>query len=186
MSYSWTFGDGSSASGSLTPSHTYSLYGTYTATLTATDSMGDVGRSTTVTVKDVAPTVTIGGPYSGTAGMAVVFAGSGSEPSSQETTSLTYLWNFGDARPVPRKIPRMSTPAPGSYSVSLKVTDASGLSTSASTTASVVADPPTVSAAPAKAATRGVPSSSAVPPAAASRSDLFLDVRRRHFRPAAR
>ena len=56
----------------------------------------------------MAPTVAIGGPYSGTAGEAIVFAGSGSEPSSQETSSLTYLWNFGDcATTLPRFFGRL-------------------------------------------------------------------------------
>ncbi len=64
LSDSWNFGDGSTATGSLTPSHTYSLYGTYTATLTVTDALGDTkSSSTTVTVNDVAPTVAIQDPH---------------------------------------------------------------------------------------------------------------------------
>src|SRR5262249_32228793 len=64
LNYAWNFGDGSTAAGLLKPSHTYGIYGTYTATLTVTDAIGQTAQSTTtVTVNDVAPTVSIGGPY---------------------------------------------------------------------------------------------------------------------------
>lgn len=50
-SYSWTFGDGNSATGA-TPSHTYSASGTYTVQLTVTDNEGatnSTSQSVTVT-----------------------------------------------------------------------------------------------------------------------------------------
>src|SRR5207237_8557566 len=40
LGYRWDFGDGGSASGTLTPSHTYADHGSYTATLTVTDAAG--------------------------------------------------------------------------------------------------------------------------------------------------
>jgi PKD repeat protein len=46
----WDFGDGSTAVGTLTPTHTYSSIGTYTVTLTLTDDDSDVGNDT-LTVK---------------------------------------------------------------------------------------------------------------------------------------
>jgi PKD repeat protein len=48
----WNFGDGQSASGTLTPTHTYALAGAYTATLTVTDSAGfAVSNTLTVNVQ---------------------------------------------------------------------------------------------------------------------------------------
>jgi PKD repeat protein len=49
-SYSWSFGDGHAASVS-NPSNTYAVAGTYTVTLTVTDSLGRTGTMTvTITV----------------------------------------------------------------------------------------------------------------------------------------
>ncbi|MBR7826455.1 PKD domain-containing protein [Actinospica sp. MGRD01-02] len=49
--YSWNFGDGSAVSTSQNPSHTYSAAGTYTATLTVTDSASPANTaSSTVTI----------------------------------------------------------------------------------------------------------------------------------------
>ena len=47
--YSWSFGDGSApVSGTATPSHTYATAGSYTVTLTVTDSAGATGTSSRV------------------------------------------------------------------------------------------------------------------------------------------
>src|SRR5262249_1402835 len=45
-SYSWNFGDGSATSTVQNPSHTYNTAGTYTATLTVTDSSAPVKTAT--------------------------------------------------------------------------------------------------------------------------------------------
>ena len=51
LTYAWNFGDGTTASGILDPTHTYLSAGTYTAQLTVTDALGIAAQSTvTVTV----------------------------------------------------------------------------------------------------------------------------------------
>ena len=55
-SYSWNFGDGSAANTNQNPSHTYSTAGTYSATLTVTDSSSPV-KSATSTVSITASPV---------------------------------------------------------------------------------------------------------------------------------
>lgn len=51
--HTWTFGDGSSATGATPPAHTYASAGTYTVTLTVADALGATGtRSQQVTVAD--------------------------------------------------------------------------------------------------------------------------------------
>jgi PKD repeat protein len=68
VSYDWTFGDGTSATGATT-SHTYTAVGSYTATLFVTDDEGAVGSTTrTISVTKVTTTAS---PVSGPAGTAV-------------------------------------------------------------------------------------------------------------------
>jgi PKD repeat protein len=51
--YTWTFGDGSGASGSLTPSYIYATAGTFTVTLTVTNTCGTADVSHPITVQPV-------------------------------------------------------------------------------------------------------------------------------------
>jgi hypothetical protein len=62
MSYSWNFGDSSSATGPRV-SHTYTAAGTFLVTLTVTDDDGAVGN-TSLTVRVSSPTVVVNAPSS--------------------------------------------------------------------------------------------------------------------------
>ncbi|WP_329056243.1 PKD domain-containing protein [Amycolatopsis sp. NBC_01488] len=54
-SYSWNFGDGSAASTTQNPSHTYNSAGTYTATLTVTDSASPAKTATSTVQVTASP-----------------------------------------------------------------------------------------------------------------------------------
>ena len=54
VTYTWGFGDGGTGIGA-TISHTYTVAGSYTATVTATNSLGSVQAQTVVTVTNAAP-----------------------------------------------------------------------------------------------------------------------------------
>src|SRR5262249_30002660 len=122
LNYQWSFGDGTSASGTLTPTHTYTTFGTYTATLTVTDGQAHVASSSSqITVNNVAPTVSIGGPYSGVTGAAINFTSSVSDPDPRDT--FKYQWNFGDGSTSTLQNLSHTYATGGTFTVTLTVTD---------------------------------------------------------------
>jgi PKD repeat protein len=138
-SYAWNFGDGGTASGTLTPSYTYVNAGNYSATLTVTDAQGHSSQSsTTSAVRDVGPSASAGGPYSATTGTAVMFSGSATDPSPADTTSgFAYAWNFGDGTTGTGQSPSHAYAVPGSYTVTVTATELAGDRRSATATAAV-------------------------------------------------
>ena len=123
----WDFGDGSSDSGSLTPSHSYADNGVYTVTLTVADDDGGVGTDTlAVTINNAAPTVSAGADQKANEGDEVAFSGSFSDASPADTH--TAVWNFGDGSPeVSGSLTPLHTYGDnGIYTVTLKVTDDDG------------------------------------------------------------
>ena len=157
LSFAWNFGDGSSGTGA-SPSHTYAAAGSYTATVTVTNTAGlSSTASAKVTISALAPPVAVAnGPYSGTVGQAVTFSAAGS--SSPRNQPLTYAWNFGDGTTGTGASPTHTYTAAKAYPVTLTVTDTSGLSGTASTTATITAkaaQPPVANAGGPYTATAG-------------------------------
>jgi PKD repeat protein len=139
LSYAWGFGDGGTASGTLSPTHVYQEAGSYTVTLTVTDSLGRSSQSTTTAaVAEVTPTAGAGGPYSGTAGSAVSFSGSGTD-SPVDQPGLQYAWAFGDGGTGSGQSPTHTYSTAGTYTTTLTVTDPDGLTASSSATVTVSA-----------------------------------------------
>jgi YD repeat-containing protein len=81
------------------------------------------------------PVANAGGPYSGTAGAAVQFNGTGSFDPDGSITS--YQWNFGDSTSGSGSLPTHAYAAAGVYTVSLTVTENAGATASASTSANI-------------------------------------------------
>ena len=133
LSYAWTFGDGSIGTG-VAPNHIYQFGGTFTVTLTVSDGHGGSDTATataTVTELNDVPTADAGGPYSGTVDQPVMFDASDSSDFDNEDGSgandqvLTYTWNFGDGLNMSTSNPSATHTyaAPGSFDVTLTVSD---------------------------------------------------------------
>jgi hypothetical protein len=125
----WDFGDGSTASGTTTPSHVYADDGIYTVTMTVTDDDGGVGSdSLVVEVKNVPPVVNPGdaGPdQTVKQGDIVNFAGTFTDPGNGDDHTIT--WNFGDGGSASGSLtPTHVYDNPGIYVVTFTVEDDDG------------------------------------------------------------
>jgi len=149
-SYAWSFGDGGTST-QQNPSHTYASAGNFTATLVVTDNAGATGSAAvSITVSapvNQPPTATASAnPTSGTAPLAVVFTGGGTDTDG---TIASYAWTFGDGGTSTVKSPSHTYASAGSYTASLVVTDNGGATGSAAVSITVSApvnQPPTATA----------------------------------------
>jgi RHS repeat-associated protein len=96
LTYSWNFGDNTSAEAGQTVSHTFADNGIYDVVVTATDKDGGATTKTVkITVSNVAPAiVNILKPAKISEGQAAQFSVEATDFGTLDT--LTYSWNFGD------------------------------------------------------------------------------------------
>jgi PKD repeat protein len=138
--YSWDFGDGHFGTG-VTESHRFDSAGSFTVTLTATDSAGRTGTSSkAVTVGGTAinPTAAFTVSPATIAVGQVAFFDAGTSTATAGRTITRYQWNFGDNQLVEGvRVERVFNPA-GSYTVTLTVTDSRGGTDTETRTVSVV------------------------------------------------
>lgn len=129
VSLSWIFGDGGTST-DTNPSHTYTVAGTYTITLTATNAGGpnSITKTVTVAAPTVAPPVVAFAPSatSGAAPLSVSF-------TNQSTGATSYSWSFGDGSTSVEGNPSHTFGTPGTYSVILTATNAWGSSSNTQT-----------------------------------------------------
>ncbi len=139
--YAWVFGDGAVASGA-NPSHTYSSAGSFTATVTVTDSASHVATaSVTITAFDPLAVSCSASPSSGPPPLNVGLSAS----VSGGLPPYTFDWNFGDG-----SAHGSSAGAShqylhgGTYTATLTVSDTVGNSATCSTTVVASVPPPVV------------------------------------------
>ena len=127
--WSWDFGDGQN-SAVQNPVHEYAAPGTYTVTLTVTDSNSLPGTETKtnyITANSVLtpPTADFSGsPRSGDAPLSVSFT---DESAPGDGTITAWSWDFGDGQNSAVQNPVHEYAAPGTYTVTLTVTDSNSL-----------------------------------------------------------
>jgi PKD repeat protein len=136
--YDWNFGDGGFGSG-LTESYRYNRAGTFTVTLTVTDSAGKTATSTkSITVGNtIAPTANFTiSPSTISVGQVAFFDGSVSTATPGRSITR-YEWNFGDNVPVEGVRQERVFSRAGTYTVTLTVTDSNGATNSKTATVTI-------------------------------------------------
>jgi PKD repeat protein len=138
-SWSWTFGDGGTASGKDV-THSFAA-GNYPVTLTVKDSLNHaVSTTKTVTVKlsDAPNAAFVVSPSSAIPGQTLFFNAAASSAAGTRTI-VDYQWNFGDGATGRGVTSSHAFAAVGSYTVTLTVVDDAGRSATATNTVTVSA-----------------------------------------------
>ena len=123
-SYEWDFGDGSTST-EENPTHTYATNGTYEVTLTATNDCGPSSVTQNVTIV-VPPTAGFSAnTQEGCPTLEVMFNSGNSE------NAVSYVWDFpgGDPANSADPNPTVNYDTPGTYDVTLIVTNSAGSDT---------------------------------------------------------
>ncbi len=137
LTYTWNFGDGTSATGKQV-TKTFDKGGTYRVTLTVDDGSGSrcstSGASQTVSVNE-APVANAGRDIDlcipAEKDFAVTLSADGSRDPDGD--ALTYTWDFGDGTSGTGKTVSHTYAAAGTYEARVSVNDGSGLGCAAST-----------------------------------------------------
>ena len=133
VSHDWDLGDGNAADGADVE-HVYEEAGVYTVTLTVTDDAGASAQAQatiTVTAAEVnqPPVASIkASPTAGPAPLIATFASTSTDPDG---TIVSTTWDFGDGATADGQEADHTFDEPGSYTVTLTVTDDRGASSQA-------------------------------------------------------
>jgi len=135
-SYSWTFGDGGSST-ATSPNHSYTSFGTYTVTLTATSSAGCASTkvdSAAVQIEPATATI-VANPVGGCLPFTTNFS------ATSIYNLATTNWTFGDGGSSNAATPTHTYTANGTYLVTLNFVTTDGCT--GTDTALVLVSPPT-------------------------------------------
>ena len=135
--WNWSFGDGSTST-ARNPSHTYTLPGTFSPSLLATNNNG-------VQISESAPSITVSGPIvaftanrtNGPVPLTVSFTQSGVDSSGNPISH--WNWNFGDGSTTNSQNPSHTYTTAGAFSPALIATNSLGGTVIGSGPASITA-----------------------------------------------
>jgi len=114
--YVWEFGDGQSTSKAIDPSYTYFESGTYSVSLSATNSTGQTTKVTKEAIIDVYP---LPSAQFETKPKEVTMPGGILYTSNRSIQAISYLWDFGDESTSTEVQPQHSYTAEGTYTITL-------------------------------------------------------------------
>ena len=134
--YRWSFGDGANIINDKTPTHEFTKTGVYNVSLVVIDNNGSSASATKqITIssqKNDPPNARCNGPYFAKANTYISFSSSGTtDPDVSD--ELSYEWSFGTGNTSSEQNPTYKYKKSGNYTVTLTVTDSSGVSDSSST-----------------------------------------------------
>jgi hypothetical protein len=135
----WNFSDGGVAYGPH-PQHSFPGSGTYSGLLTATDTTGLTSTTTfSVAIANLPPVVDAGPNLASAWGVPVAFNGSATDPGTEDQSTLTYSWDFGDGSPSATGGSSVthSYSTPSSYVATLTSCDRYGACASATTSVAI-------------------------------------------------
>jgi len=145
-SYTFDFGDGTTLGPQpdAVASHTYTSAGTYTVSVTVTDGNGLTSSTTQQVTLNLPPTARLSvSPASGSTPLPVTADASASTAGNSPITGYTF--NFGDGTtvgPQPGATASHTYTSSGIFTVTVTVTDANGLTSSANQTVAVTGTAP--------------------------------------------
>ncbi len=124
--YAWNFGDGNTST-QQNPTNTYTGTGPYTVSLTVTSNSGCTDtKSQSLTTIYAEPQPAFNAPAEVCHGTVVNFTDVSTAAGS---TVAQWSWNFGDGNTSTLQNPTHTYAAPGTYTVTLRVTSAAGCQT---------------------------------------------------------
>lgn len=129
--YSWAFGDGSTASVKNT-SHTYSAAGTYVAVLTVTSANGCTDQKSASVVVYAKPAADFS-VANGCVNTSISF--------TNNSATGSYLWDFGNGYASTATSPSHTYTSAGTYTATLKVTNSFGCENSVAKSVTIHAQP---------------------------------------------
>jgi PKD repeat protein len=140
VSYAWNFGDGSQGSGVLVK-HAYAVDGSYTVTLTVTDDRGQsasLSKSVSVSSTSSPKADFAASPAAPSVNQQVFFNAAASTAATGRTI-VRYDWDYGSGRQDSGILVWQIYYQPGSYAVTLTVTDDAGKTGTATKSVTVIA-----------------------------------------------
>ncbi len=122
LTYSWDFGDGETASGENVK-HTWADDGDYIVTVMVSDGEEEDSESATVSVTNVAPTLSVNGASSGQEAQARSFE---ADTSDVEADTVSVTWDFGDGETGSGENVSHTWADDGDYTVTVTASDEDG------------------------------------------------------------